>query len=380
MTIKSRREDGFAPLTLYSFSLMCRRLLIQRAVWVLCFSTLLIPSAATLARPAGPGDSHTKASSTLSRSKTLVIAHRGGALEAPENTLSAFLQARRAGADGIETDVRLTRDGKVVLYHDARVGRVEWGEEESIPNLSGLIEEIEDWSRESPRGYAGLAEKILIGLQKLAGEPKAPLISQITYSQLQSDQARRPTGAKKAVRVPTLDEALRRLPSGLIDLDIKTGPRRKELLNKIIAALRNFRDMDRVIIEPPDIASAQMLRSALGPNVKLQVTPGLWLAEPFEKSLERALELKPHSISVPSSLVSPELVERVHAAGVEVWAWTIDSADVAKSMELMGVDAIKTDRPTAIVSSLSKPSLNPFLKPGIEKKRATGAGLMREEF
>src|SRR5262245_52566489 len=57
--------------------------------------------------------------------RPLVIAHRGGAAESTENTIDAFRLAVRLGADVIETDIRLTRDGVVVVYHDDYFGRVE---------------------------------------------------------------------------------------------------------------------------------------------------------------------------------------------------------------------------------------------------------------
>ena len=57
--------------------------------------------------------------------RPLVIAHRGGAKESTENTISAFQRAIQIGADGIETDLRLTADGVVVVYHDEKFGRVE---------------------------------------------------------------------------------------------------------------------------------------------------------------------------------------------------------------------------------------------------------------
>src|SRR5262245_32972812 len=61
----------------------------------------------------------------LESHKPLVIAHRGGALESTENTIGAFQRAVKIGAAGIETDIRLTRDGVVVVYHDDYFGRVE---------------------------------------------------------------------------------------------------------------------------------------------------------------------------------------------------------------------------------------------------------------
>lgn len=51
-------------------------------------------------------------------------AHRGGSMEAPENTLQSFLHAHRTGVDVIETDVRITKDGKIVVCHDADFTRL----------------------------------------------------------------------------------------------------------------------------------------------------------------------------------------------------------------------------------------------------------------
>ncbi len=54
---------------------------------------------------------------------TLIFAHRGYSAALPENTMSAFLEAEKAGADGIELDVQLTKDGEIVVIHDEKVNR-----------------------------------------------------------------------------------------------------------------------------------------------------------------------------------------------------------------------------------------------------------------
>ena len=58
----------------------------------------------------------------------LVIAHRGDVSSAPENTLSAFQRAWSIGADGVELDVRLTRDDQLVVFHDRKVDRTSNGQ------------------------------------------------------------------------------------------------------------------------------------------------------------------------------------------------------------------------------------------------------------
>ena len=54
---------------------------------------------------------------------TLIIGHRGASREAPENTLASFMLAFAQGADGVEADFRLTRDGRIVCLHDDSTGR-----------------------------------------------------------------------------------------------------------------------------------------------------------------------------------------------------------------------------------------------------------------
>ncbi len=92
--------------------------------------------------------------------KTLVLGHRGYSAKYPENTLLAFKKAIEAGADGIELDVWLTRDGEVVVIHDETVGRtsngsgrvkemtleklkvLDFGDGERIPTLEEVFEAI----------------------------------------------------------------------------------------------------------------------------------------------------------------------------------------------------------------------------------------------
>ncbi|SNS56382.1 glycerophosphoryl diester phosphodiesterase [Bacillus sp. OK838] len=64
---------------------------------------------------------------------TLIFAHRGSAGTHPENTMSAFKEAERVGADGIETDVQLSKDGEVVIIHDEKLDRT--------TNASGYVKD-----------------------------------------------------------------------------------------------------------------------------------------------------------------------------------------------------------------------------------------------
>lgn len=276
---------------------------------VLLASLALFFSAIT---PPASAQSEYRKRSSGRPARTLVIAHRGGAQEATENTIAAFQRAIRLGADGIETDLRLTRDGVIVLYHDDRFGRVE-----------GLVPA----QRTRP-------------------------VSQMTYSEL-SAQPLLPVGdAPRRERVPTLDDLLNNVRTGLLNIEMKRGERFNDLVSKTIETLRRFPGLDRVVLEPPDLKTAEKIRKELGPAIKFHINPGYDGTVTYQKSLERVLKFKPHSISVNYTKVSLELIEQAHRAGVEVWTWTVDLPETAQSLAQMGVDAIKTDKPKMMIDLL----------------------------
>jgi glycerophosphoryl diester phosphodiesterase len=246
--------------------------------------------------------------------KAMVIAHRGGAKESTENTIEAFQRAARIGADGIETDLRLTRDGVVVIYHDEIFGRVE-----------------------------GLPKPL-----------QTRTVSEMTYAEMRASPLL-PVGEDSGRRfVPTLEEVLTRVKTGLLNIELKRGAKFDDLVEKTIEILRNSPALDRVVLEPPDLKTAEKLRKELGPGLKLHINPGYDGTVSYQESLEKVLKFKPHSISVQYKKASMELIEKAHNAGVEVWVWTLDTPEYAQALKLLGVDAIKTDTPTKILDALRR--------------------------
>jgi glycerophosphoryl diester phosphodiesterase len=239
----------------------------------------------------------------------LIIAHRGGAKESTENTIEAFQRAIRIGASGIETDIRLTRDGVVVIYHDELFGRVEG----------------------------------------LAAPQRSRKVSEMTYTELSAGTLAPVGDDSGGRRVPTLEDLLAKVRSGLLNIELKRGARFDELVDKTISILKRSGALDRIVLEPPDLNTAQKLREALGPELKLHINPAYDQSISLDASLKRVLEFKPHSISVSYKKLSWEIVDLAHRAGVEVWVWTVDSPEVAQAMRLLGVDAVKTDRPTLLL-------------------------------
>ena len=251
--------------------------------------------------------------SERSARKTLIIAHRGGAHEFTENTIEAFQRAISLGADGIETDLRLTRDGVVVLYHDERFGRVE-----------------------------GLSER-----------HRTRLISEMTWRELSAGTLQPAGEDRGSPKVARLEDLLSSVKTGLLNIELKRGDRFDQTVDRVIELLSRYPDQPRVVLEPPDLRTARKLRKEL-PAVKLHINPASNGAIAFADSLKEVLEFRPHSISVSHKRVSIELIEAAHEAGVEVWAWTVDSPDIASAMIVLGVDAIKTDVPKALLDLRSR--------------------------
>ena len=249
---------------------------------------------------------------TAKSTRPLIIAHRGGAKESTENTILAFQRAVRIGADGIETDLRLTKDGMVIIYHDDKWGRVEVGK---------------------------------------AGDR---LISDMSFSEINS-RGLRPVGDDQGGRtVPTLEDTLKSLDKGLLNIELKSGERFDELVDKTIEILKPFGGIDRVVLEPPDLRTARKFREALGANLKLHINPAYNRDVPFEDSLAEVLKFKPHSISVSYKRLNYDIIDQAHKAGVEVWVWTVDVPQIAQAMTLLGVDAIKTDVPSTMLKLLKR--------------------------
>ncbi len=246
--------------------------------------------------------------------KTLVIAHRGGAKESTENTIEAFQRAARIGADGIETDLRLTRDGVVIIYHDDIFGRVE-------------------------------------GLPKpLQTRP----VAEMTYAELRANRLQGVGDDSGNRHVPTLEDLLTKVKTGLLNIELKRSPKFDDLVDKTIAILKGSPALDRVVLEAPDLKTSEKLRKELGERVKLHLNPGYDTTVSYQESLEKVLKFKPHSISVNYKKVSLELIEKAHNSGVEVWAWTLDSPEWAQALRQLGVDAIKTDVPTKLIEAFRR--------------------------
>ena len=231
----------------------------------------------------------------FSSSRPLVFAHRGGALLAPENTLAAFDNGLSLGADGIELDVRLSRDGTAVVHHDATLDRT---------------------------------------------------------TQLRGPIADRNTDELAAVNVPTLRSVLLRYPAARVIIEIKE--RSLALARAVIEDVRATTAVDRTCIgafSRTPLREVRRLEPSLATSAaREEVRWALyrsWCRWPVTNTPYNGYQIP--EIAGTTRVVSPRFVDYAHRAGLGVQVWTVNSERDAEKLIGWGVDALITDRPDLMV-------------------------------
>jgi glycerophosphoryl diester phosphodiesterase len=249
------------------------------------------------------------------------LAHRGASALAPENTIEAFRLAVEAGAGGLELDVHMTRDGHIVVIHDATVDR-------------------------TTNGTGAVSEMTLEELRRLdAGHNFSP----------EGGPTRPYRG--RGVRVPTLGEVLREFPGVAVNIEIKAGT--PGIDEKVLGVLREANALGRALVvsTPHDIV--KRFRKVSGGHVSTGASR--WEIGVFYISSRFRLEglVRPayDALQVPLRhrglpVVTPRFVRAAHARGVRVDAWTINQADEMRRLLDLGVDVIMTDRPGMLAEVL----------------------------
>lgn len=246
--------------------------------------------------------------------RPLVFAHRGGAGLAPENTFAAFDKGLALGADGLELDVRLTRDGVVVVHHDATVDRT--------TNLHGRVADFtadELWHADA--GY-----------------------------QFGHQDARPYRGLGHGI--PRLHWVLGRYPDTRIIIEMKD--RSTDLARAIVAVLRTADAFDRVSVGSFGLRPLRAVR-AIAPSIatsasREEVRWALyrsWVGWPVTRPAYRGYQVP--EIAGMTRVVSPRFVAAAHRTGLRVQVWTVDREDDARRLLGWGVDGLITDRPDVIV-------------------------------
>lgn len=250
--------------------------------------------------------------------RPLVIAHRGASGSHPENTLPAFLRAIELGSDIVELDLRMTKDGHVVVIHDASVDRT--------TNGQGLVAEL--------------------------------TLAQIKA--LDAGCAFSPDGGKtfpfkgQGITVPTLEEVLTALPKQLLMLELKVGTTR--MVRQVIATLRRLRALERVSIELFSIKTklAKLMRS-LEPKlttghtraelVRFIAMAKLGLGWRFRRR-GFAIEMPPRRNRLAVS--TKRTLRAAARRGIPMFVWTVNNEKDMRRFLDWGAAGLFTDNPEVL--------------------------------
>jgi len=233
--------------------------------------------------------------SFFAASRPLVFAHRGGSALAPENTIAAFDNGLALGADGLELDVHLSRDGVVVVHHDRTLNRT--------TTLAGPV-------------------------------------------------AARSADELARVNVPALADVLARYPDVRIIVEMKEN--RAELAAATIEVIRRAGAVERVclgsfgrrVLRAARAIEPSIATSAAREEVRWWLYRS-WCRWPVARVAYSGFQVP--EVSGATRVVSRRFVDYAHRAGLGVQVWTVDEEADARRLLGWGVDALITDRPDRIV-------------------------------
>jgi len=249
----------------------------------------------------------------LHAAEPLIVAHRGASGQAPENTIPAFNLAWKQGADAIEADFHLSKDGHIVCIHDKDTKRV---------SEKGLIVK-----------NTNLAELQLLDV-----------------------------GAKKHARykgtpIPTIAQVFATVPKDKkIYIEIKVGP---EIVPQLLADIKKskLKNDQIVVISFNPYALAELKKQS-------PTTKTIWLCN-FEKdkqglakpspqnSIEILKKIKADGISTSTNLMGPAFINYFKNQGFEHHVWTVDDPNHARHLKQWGTQSITTNLPETIRKAIT---------------------------
>ena len=264
--------------------------------------------------------------------ETMIVAHRGASLDAPENTMPAFELAWKQGADAIEGDFHLTKDGHIACIHDDNTKRV------SSTNIVVRNATLAELRKLDVGGHRG--------------------------------------AAFKGIGIPTIEEVFSTIPDQkTIYIEIKCGA---EIISPLLEEIKKSGLKKEQIVVICFNAKVLQELKAKAPQYKVS-----WLCH-FKKnkagemtpSLEKVLETLAliHSDGLSSNITIPQpFIEAIEQKGYEWHVWTVDDLKTAKRLKTLGAKSIISNKPGYIRNNLVEQSpAGDVLKAAHDPSRSRG--------
>lgn len=263
----------------------------------------------------------------LSPPAPLIIGHRGASAQAPENTLAAFTRALDDGADGLEFDVRLSRDHVPVVIHDETLRR------------TGLRDDR----------VAALSSDELC--QADVG----------TWFNLSFPEQARAEYTRE--RLPTLAHVLQvagqRSRALYVELKIDQGaaqPTAKALATAVVGVVRRQGLMSRVIIESFTLEAIQAVKG-IAPEIRTAALFERKMMRPFPSGrtmIQQALACGADEIALQHTLARSRTIDAAKRAGLRALVWTVDDTRWAAHAQTLGLCALITNYPARMRAAMNK--------------------------
>ncbi|WP_413303074.1 glycerophosphodiester phosphodiesterase [Bacillus sp. 1P10SD] len=265
--------------------------------------------------------------SFFKNNRPLVIAHQGGELLAPSNTMAAFTNAANMGVDVIETDLHITKDGYLVAIHDPTVDR-------------------------TTDGHGKVADMTLKEIQKLdAGYQFKDLKGNYSYR-------------GKGVYIPTAEEMFQTFGDLRIEMEIKDdnpSERTEEMAAKLWALIEKYHMEDKILVASFDQDILDTFNKYAKDRVatcggKQEVTKFVVFHKFFLRNLYQP---ETDSFQIPTTdsgfdLTDQKLINGAHRRGQGISYWTIDDPKEMKKLLDAGADGILTNRPDLLLKIVAE--------------------------
>jgi glycerophosphoryl diester phosphodiesterase len=226
------------------------------------------------------------------------MAHRGASAYAPDNTIEAINKAFELGADGIEIDVQMSRDGELFLFHD--------------------------WD-----------------LEKVTGD-KA-LITSKTMAEIKKIDAGSWFSSKFAgIKLPTLEEAFDAVPKGkIVNIEIKkTSVDTREVEDKVVKCVRDMGMTERVIISSFNHKTIAKIE-----KIDSEIKTALIIASMLINPVRYLSSFRCYSLHPVFYYADADLINELHDNNIKIYPWVVNDAGYARVLTDAGCDGIITNYP-----------------------------------
>ena len=246
------------------------------------------------------------------KSRPLIIGHRGASAVAPENTTAAFREALAVGVDGIEFDVRLTRDGVPVVIHDSTLRRT-----------GGLSHRVADlaWAEIS---------KIDVGswFAKTFANETVPSLAEL-FTLFQSNNS-------------TL----------YLEMKCDSAAGQRPLAEACVMAIEEHSLRERVVVECFQLPALKILKE-IDPDIKTVALFEPSFTNPSvlsdQRIINQATDVSAAALALHHRLARESLVQKAKAVGLHVAVWTVDDPAWIERARTIGIDALITNNPETMI-------------------------------